>query len=301
MSARFLAVLNPVAGHGRCGKLAGPALERLRAAGIQFDVVETRHAGHGSELAWRAYQEGSRHFIAVGGDGTAYEIINGLFPAAQSGERPTLAFLPLGTGNSFLSDFTTNQDLDFATQALVEGRLRPCDVLRLTHKEGIIHSINVVSMGFAADAATVANRKFKRLGHLGYLFGVFTCLVRLDRRAFPLRIDEDPELDERRCLFVAFSNSKFTGRTMMIAPKADTSDGLIEYVHWGPIGRLALLRNLRTLYDGSHLTHPLASRREARHIEFHLDRPVDVMVDGEVLTLHCETLEVLPSALNVMV
>ncbi len=301
MSARFLAVLNPVAGHGRCGRLAGPALERLRGAGVQFEVVTTRHASHGSELARRAYQEGVRNFIAVGGDGTAFEIINGLFPEAQEGERPTLAFLPLGTGNSFLSDFTSDQDLEFATQALVAGRSRPCDVLRLTHKQGVIYSINLVSMGFAADAATVTNRQFKRLGHLGYLFGVFTCLVRLERRAFPLRIDQDPELDRRRCLFVAFSNSKFTGRTMMIAPKADTSDGLIEYVHWGPIGRIGLLRNLRTLYDGSHLAHPLASRREARHIEFQLEGPVDVMVDGEVLSAHCETLDVLPSALNVMV
>jgi YegS/Rv2252/BmrU family lipid kinase len=301
VSTRFLAVLNPVAGHGRCGKLAGPALERIRAAGIQFDVVATSHAGHGTELARRAYEDGVRHFIAVGGDGTAFEIVNGLFPGAQSGERPTLAFLPLGTGNSFLSDFTSDQNLDFATQALTEGRSRPCDVLRLTHKEGVIFSINLVSMGFAADAAMVANRKFKRLGHLGYLLGVFTCLVRLDRKAFPLRVDQDQELDRRRCLFVAFSNSKFTGRTMMVAPRADTSDGLIEYVHWGPIGRIGLLRNLRTLYDGSHLAHPLASRREARRIEFHLEAPVDVMVDGEVLTLCCETLEVLPSALNVMV
>jgi diacylglycerol kinase (ATP) len=299
----FFAVVNPVAGHGRCGKLAGPALEHLRAAGVKLEAVETLYAGQGSGLVREAYRSGYRRFLAVGGDGVAYEIVNGLFPGAEdaSGERPTLAMLPLGTGNSFLRDFATERAVEFATRALLEGRSRPCDVLRLKHRGGVIHYINLLSVGFAADAAAVTNRKFKRWGHLGYLIGVFTCLVRLDRRPFPHSLDGEPEIDRRRCLFLTFNNSKFTGRTMMIAPRADTGDGLIEYVRWGPIGRLGLLRNLHTLYDGSHLNHPLASRRAVRRVDFYLEGPVDVMVDGEVLTLHCQTIEVLPAALNVMV
>jgi len=72
-------------------------------------------------------------------------------------------------------------------------------------------------------------------------------------------------------------------------------------VRWGPIGRLGLIWNLSTLYDGSHLAHPLASRCPARTIDFELDAPVDLMVDGEVMTLDCERLDVLPGALRVMV
>ena len=71
---------------------------------------------------------------------------------------------------------------------------------------------------------------------------------------------------------------------MMIAPDAQVDDGLIEYVRWGPIGRLGLIRNLSTLYDGTHVNHPLAERQLARQIEFDLDGPIDVMVDGEVST-----------------
>ena len=72
----------------------------------------------------------------------------------------------------------------------------------------------------------------------------------------------------------------------MIAPDASTDDGLIEYVRWGPIGRLGLIRNLSTLYDGTHTQHPLAERQAVRRVEFQLDAPVDVMIDGEVLTLN---------------
>ncbi len=300
MNDRFLAIVNPAAGGGRVRKLMAPALDRLRAGGISVETVETSAPGQATALARDAYAHGYRKFIAVGGDGTSYEIINGLFPGAQGGETPTLAFLPLGTGNSFLRDFSEN-GVEFALEALLAGRSRPCDVLRLSHKGGTLHYINLLSMGFSADVATLRARRFSGWGELGYQLSIFLCLLRFRRRPFPLVVDGETNPDWRPCLFLTFSNSKFTGGTMMIAPQADVNDGLIEYVRWGPIGRLGLIRNLPTLYDGTHVNHPLAERRSARRVDFHLDAPVDVMVDGEVLTLHCQTLDVMPSALNVVV
>lgn len=303
MNARILAIVNPAAGGGRCGKLAGAALARLRAAGVEFDVAETSAAGQGAELAREACTKGYRRFLAVGGDGTSFEIVNGLFPrtgAGDQGERLTLAFLPLGTGNSFLKDFTSSA-ADDAAKILLAGRARSCDVVRLTHARGVLHYINLLTLGFAADVAALTNRRFKRLGELGYVLGVMACLARLDRRAFPVHVNGTQEVDARRCLFLAFSNTRFTGGKMMIAPQADPSDGLIEFVRWGPIGRLGLLRNLRTLFDGTHIRHPLASRTAARRIDFKLDGPVNVMVDGESLELECQRLEVLPGALDVLV
>ncbi|MBI4458777.1 MAG: diacylglycerol kinase family lipid kinase [Acidobacteria bacterium] len=300
MNERFFAVVNPAAGGGRCGKLAPAALQALRQQGLRLEIAETQFAGEGKKLARQAYSQGFRHFLAVGGDGTSYEIVNGLFPAAARGEPPTLAFLPLGTGNSFLRDFTRNGAQDTA-EALLARRHRPCDVLRLAHSEGTIYFLNLLSMGFTADVAALTNRRFKALGELGYLLGVLICLLRLNRRAFPLRVEWGGEMDRRRCLFLTFNNSKYTGGKMMIAPQADPADGWIEFVRWGPIGRLGLLRNLHRLYDGSHVNHPLAARQAVRRVDFDLDAPVDVMVDGEVLTLRCQTLDILPGALNVMV
>ncbi len=300
MTNGFLAIVNPAAGGGRCRKLVGPAVERLRSGGINIDVVETTARGHATELARDAYRNRRSKFISVGGDGTSFEVINGLFPEAQSGEKPTLAFLPLGTGNSFLRDFS-DRGADHSIEALLAGRSRPCDVLRLAHSSGVLYYTNLLSMGFSADVATMRARHFGGWGELGYQSSIFICLARFRRRAFPLKVDGEDKLDERPCLFLTFSNSKFTGGTMMIAPKAEIDDGLIEYVRWGPIGRIGLLRNLPTLYDGTHINHPLAERRAVKRIDFFLDGPVDVMIDGEVLTLHCSTLDVLPKALNIVV
>jgi diacylglycerol kinase (ATP) len=127
------------------------------------------------------------------------------------------------------------------------------------------------------------------------------CVVQLRRRSLALRCDDDQEWDERRALFLTFNNSKYTGGTMLIAPHADPTDGLIEFVRWGPIGRLGLLRTLPRLYDGSHIEHPLASRRAVRHVEFKAAAPVDIMVDGEVATLECRALDILPAAVDVYI
>ena len=298
MRERYIVIVNPAAGRGRCGRFAAAALDKLCAAGLDAEVQETRGPGEGITLARMAYAKGFRNFIAVGGDGTSFEVVNGLFPAAASEGRATLGFLPLGTGNSFLRDFTT-RGADYAIESILERRRRPCDVLRLNHAGGSLYFINTLNVGFAADVAVLTNRRLKRLGELGYLVGVLMCLARLRRRPFPLCADS--ERDARRCLFLAFSNSKYTGGKMMIAPNASIDSGKIEYVHWGPIGRFGLLRNLSRLFDGSHIRHPLASRRAAARIEFKIGEPVDVVVDGEVLTLEVQSIEVLPSALDVMV
>ena len=299
MGQTYLAIVNPAAGGGRSRKLLGPALERLRAGGIEVTVAETHAPGEATEIARAAYGRGVRHFIAVGGDGTSYEIVNGLYPQALGGERPTLGFLPLGTGNSFLRDFS-HEGVEYAIESLLAHRSRSCDVMRLRHRTGVIHYINLLSMGFAADVATLRARRFSAWGELGYVTSIFLTLSRFRRRPFPVRVEGAADFDSRRCLFLTFNNSKFTGGTMMIAPKAEIDDGLLEYVRWGPIGRLGLIRNLPGLYDGTHIEHPLAERKGVQRVEFNLDAPIDVMVDGEVLTLHCEELDVLPAALNVV-
>jgi len=296
----FIAIVNPAAGGGRSAQLAGAEINRLKDAGLSIDVIASTEPGHASELANEAYLQGYRRFLAVGGDGTAHEIINGIFSRAEAVEHVELGFLPLGTGNSFLRDFTKN-GAESSFEALKAGRKRSVDLLKLRHAGGTLYSFNLLSVGFTADVGAITNRMFKPFGHLGYLLGVFVKVVQLNRRPFKMRCDDDTEWDERRCLFLTFNNSKFTGGTMLIAPNADPSDGLIEYVRWGPIGRLGLIRMLPRLYDGTHIGHPLASRRAVKRVEFALNEAVDVMVDGEIVTVDCKELEILPGAMDVYI
>src|ERR1700692_1436736 len=103
---RFFAIVNPAAGGGRSAKLAGPALERLGKSGLEGDDVSTNAPGDAVNLARDAFARGYRRFLAVGGDGTGHEILNGIFGGATTSERAAadrvaMGFLPLGTGNFF--------------------------------------------------------------------------------------------------------------------------------------------------------------------------------------------------------
>jgi len=299
MTRPFLAIINPVAGFGRCGQLVTPALERLRAAGIEADTVETKRAGHATEIAREAYRSGYRKFIAVGGDGTSFEIVNGIFPDSLGGEIPTLGFLPLGTGNSFLRDFST-EGVEFALKAIIEKRERPCDVVRLSTGDGDVFFINILSLGFVADVCTLANRRFKRIGPAGYFLAVVLCMARFRQHVYGLKLNGATQFENHKTALLIFNNSKFTGGNMMLAPHADTSDGQIEIVRWSA-ARFDFLRNFPKVYDGSHITHPEIWHGPAKHVEFALDEPIDIMIDGEVMTVECRSLEVLPAALRVMV
>jgi len=203
---RFFAIVNPAAGGGRSAKLAGPALARLREKGLRVDVIASTGPGHAVQLAREAYDQGYRRFLAVGGDGTAHEILNGVFAGRTSVQRIALGFLPLGTGNSFLRDFAQD-GAGASMQALLENRKRNVDLIRLTHAGGEVYSFNLLSVGFTADVAALTNRLFKPFGHLGYLLGVFVRVLQLKRRSFALRCDDDQEWDERRSLFLTFNNS----------------------------------------------------------------------------------------------
>jgi diacylglycerol kinase (ATP) len=297
---RSLAIVNPAAGSGRCGKLAGPILERLRQSGIEVEAVFTGQAGEATQLARKAYAKGVRTFLAAGGDGTIYEIINGLFPLPSPDSRITLGFLPLGTGNSFLRDFT-DQGLDYAVRAITERRRRPCDLLRLVTREGDLYYINLLSVGFTAIAGELTNRRYKRYGEIGYLAAIFQTWLQLKYPVFPLRLNGNAEFNRQPCIYLTFSNSKYTGGKLMIAPFADTSDGQIELTRVGPLGRWDFVRTFPKIFSGKHMEHPLISRESANQIEFDLHEAVDVMIDGEVVRCHPLRIETLPAILEVIV
>lgn len=302
MTLPHLAVVNPAAGGGRCGKQFPAALDRLRDAGVAIDVVETTGPGEASALVRDAWLAGRRRFIGVGGDGTGYEIVNGLFPAAttaSAADRPSLGFLPLGTGNSFLRDFT-DRGVEDSLPAILEDRTRACDVIRLEYEGGELHYINLLSIGFVADVNGRRARKYKAWGELGYIFAVVAETFGLRPRPYPMRADGG-ELDSDAITFASFNNSKFTGGKMMMAPEADTADGRIAFVRVGPLGRISLLRTFPKIFKGTHVHHPAVSQSQVEAIEFDLDGPIDVMVDGEALQVRPRRLSVLPSALRVQV
>lgn len=297
-----LAIVNRAAGGGRCADLAPAALARLRGKGLTIDEVYTAGPGDASRIAREAYASGVRRFVAVGGDGTSYEIVNGLMPGlvgAAPQDRPCVGFLPLGTGNSFLRDFT-DRGAECAIEALTLGRTQPCDVVRLEHDAGELHYLNLLSLGFVADVAVTANQRFKRFGAAGYGMGVVVETASLSTRRIRMCLDGGP-LWEQEAVFVSFCNSRYTGGKMMMAPYADTADGKLDVILAAPMGRLALLRAFPRIFAGTHIHLPSITCSQASNVEFDLPEPIDLMIDGEVVRHRPIRLTVVPCAIEVCV
>jgi diacylglycerol kinase (ATP) len=296
-SERYFTVVNPAAGGGRCGERCDAALERLDVAGLSLEVRRTSGPGQATALARAAWAEGYRRFLCVGGDGTAFEVLNGLFPL-EGEERPRLGMLPLGTGNSFLRDF----HITSAEQALLRlggERTRRCDVIRAAHADGVLHYINLLSIGFSAEAGELTNRRYKAFGPAGYVVAVLRTAARLSYPSFPLRVDGG-DRDARPCILLSFSNSRYTAGTMMMAPHADPTDGLFDVIRIGQMPRLRFVAAFPSIFQGRHVERPEVEESRARVVDFELSGPVDVMVDGEVTQLQLERLELLPGAVEVI-
>lgn len=285
-------ILNPAAGGGRAGKAADSAVKRLGAMGFDVELLVTESPGHATELA---RETDAALVIAAGGDGTTFEVINGL---AGRANPPTLGILPLGTGNSFLRDFDITCT-DDAFAALSRKKSQPIDLVRIEHDDGQLHFVNLLSVGFTADAGHVTNQRYKALGVAGYVVATLQCLVTLSWPRFPYAMDGG-ELDSRDCTLLSFSNSQFTGGTMQMAPGADPSDGELDVIHIQPLGRRQFLAAFPKIFQGTHTQLDPIEHHRAKTVDFDLAEPADCMIDGEVLTLKLQRLVVEPAALELM-
>ena len=288
--ARLLVIVNGAAGGGRAARRLEPLLPAFGSAACE--VVHTTGPGHATVLAREAGERDG--VVAVGGDGTVHEVVQGLMQCAR---RPALGIVPLGTGNSFVRDLGL-RDPGAAVAAIAGGGTRPIDVLEVEHGDGVRYSLNLVSVGFAADAGERTNRKYKRLGAAGYVCAVLETLVGLRTHALPFGLDGAP-LDDRPFVLLSFCNSTSTGGDMQMAPAADPGDGLVDVVRIGPMGRRRFLSSFPRIFRGTHGEMPEVSFARARAVAFAPVGPVSVMIDGETLPLALRSLVVRPAALRV--
>jgi diacylglycerol kinase (ATP) len=304
VASPWLAILNPRARRGAAARLARPHLDALRDRGVAIELRTTGQPREAVLIARDGYAEGYRRFLSVGGDGTAFEVINGFLPAAlDEGADAGLAVLPAGTGNSFARHFATTgrEDPASVVEAITRDTPRRCDVLRLQYAGGDHFALGTVAVGFPPQVSALVNGRLKLFGVLGYTLGVLVELLRL--RPYESDLTFDANGGRRsvrgRLLFAAIQNVVWVGGNMKMAPGARTDDGLADLVVVDAASRFRVARLFPRIFDGSHLTVPEVHVHRCARVAFHTPDRRPVMLDGEVLELAPRVLDVLPGAIPV--
>jgi diacylglycerol kinase (ATP) len=265
-----LVIVNPAAGGGRAGR----AVDWLAARGAEVRI--TSRPGEAEELAAHAGDRG--RVIAVGGDGTVQEVVNGLLATSSPS---VLGLVPVGTGNDLARSLGVPLKLDAAWEAAAAGETRPLDVARATNGAGRVRWFaSAGGIGFDAQvAAAMAQRRGWQASRAGYLLTTLAELRRFSNCEVKLTIDD--ATFEGPVLFIAAANGAYYGGGMRIAPDACVDDGRLDVCVVGDISRLTALRQLPNLYRGTHVRHPAVTMHQGVRLRIEGVPETRIHLDGE--------------------
>ena len=270
---------------GRAHELA-PRIQAV-LGDTEARLLETREAGHAERLAAAAADLGHDRVIAVGGDGTAQEVLNGLMSAGvgPDGGLPAFGLVPGGSGNDLARSLGLPlTPMEALTVALGE-HTRPLDLGRASHDGEVRYFSAAGGTGFDAQVAFTMSGKRSRWqrGRAGYFLSTLNELRRYKNRSLNLRLatDTGARQVDGRFLFVAFANGPYYGGGMQICPDASVSDGYLDLCLVGDIGRLGALRELPGIYKAAHVDHPLVEIVRVRELRIEGEPQTRVHLDGE--------------------
>jgi YegS/Rv2252/BmrU family lipid kinase len=301
-AARWFAVLNPVSGGGRARRHREDIEAALRDHGVDHALHVSEHAGHAIALAREGARAGYRRFIAVGGDGTLNELLNGVLGAGVAfSEPPVFALVPVGRGDDWARTFRIPRPAGEAAALIGRGRtvLQDIGVAAFEHAgpDSKRHFINVAGAGF--DAYVVAQTQALRLGPLTYLAGLLRGFMTFRAPQMKVTVASDTRQEP---LFLAFAAiGRYCGGGMHVAPGASPDDGLFDVVTVGAVGKAELLMNLRRLFDGTLPEYHKVSVVRAASVRVESEPPAQVQADGELLGSTPVSFSVLPRAVRVIV
>jgi len=297
-------IVNPLSRCGTTGRIWQEVEKQVRGWGWEYQWAFTKGPGHGTCLATSALEEGYRLVVAVGGDGTLHEVINGFFREGRAIRADTvLGVLPSGTGTDFAKTLGLPLLMEKAAQKLLHGNPHPVDLGWITYQDfqGRRNRrlfANIAEGGLGGEVVRRLNSRRKRGGTIPFLTGAIRSLF--SYRAQPVRIQIDEQIERKiEALFVIVANGRFYGGGMKIAPQAEPADGLFDVVLIRDLSAFKVLRNIYRIYTGSHLKLPEVEVFRGKKVALESEGEFLLEADGELLGKAPAEFEICPHAVLV--
>lgn len=282
----WLAIVNPASANGRTGKKWPQICELLSENGVELDYILTTYPGQATLLTRQALRD-YQQIIAVGGDGTLNEVVNGFFEEKHPlNPEASLAILSHGTGGDFLRSLKLTKEISSFLDVLNRKRIIPIDCGHVQYVDSLgalreRYFLNVSDVGLGGETVARVNRHSKFWGgNLSFLIGSLVSIFTYRNKKMKCIIDEEIIVNDRiNSIMVA--NGRFIGGGMMIAPWANLSDGLFDIIILGDFAPLELIYHLPKIYQGKHLKVLGVSIYCGKEVTVLSDPPGLLDLDGE--------------------
>jgi len=302
---KYKVIANPVAGRGTAKKAIPKVQQILKNYGLNFDIVLTEHPWHAADLSREAADEGYDVVVAMGGDGTVNEVLNGLIEArTKSHSRPTLGVLCAGSGNDFAYGIGIPRDLKGECTVLARGQKRIIDIGKIISGTSPHPRYfgNGIGIGFDAVVNFEALKMKKLHGFISYAVAAFKVLF-LYSKAPTVRMEYNGETITQPSLMISVMNGQRMGGGFKMAPNAKPDDGQFDLCIAGTANRARILGLIFQFLRGTQAGKKPIKTDRAPHIRVTAEKDVlPAQVDGEIFSMENHMLDItlLPGELEVI-
>ena len=293
---KYYLLVNPKGGHKKGLEIYEKVKHVFTNADTNVTVLHTEYAGHAFDFANTLDFVGYDGLCAIGGDGTMYELINGMLKRDDNHKIP-IGLITGGTGNSFMYDVDCLDPID-AAKRIVQHNLRPLDIAKVNANGELFYSFNIIGWGLATDAGKLAE-KLRWLGGVRYdVASIIEVLKGKDRIA---TLTLEKEVIKENFIFIIGCNTIHTGKAMKMAPLAQLNDGKIDLIIVRKTSRINLLKLFPKLFSGDHIKSPLVEYRQVKNFSISLEETNDLTIDGEIIGSTPLYVQMIPKMVNVLV
>ncbi len=303
---RVAVIVNPRSADGQTGRNWPTIQSKLSRVWSEIGVMQTESPGHAIGLSGEAVRSGYNTIIAVGGDGTLNETVNGILAQGATDSIVTLGLIPQGTGSDFRRTVKLPLDEDEAVQIIERGETALFDAMHVVYRdtrgdEGIRYAINVASFGMGGAVAERANRSSKPFGgRMAFLTATALTGLSFSGNSVSIQAD-DGDWQDVRVTNVAVGNGQYHGAGMHVCPRAVPNDGLLDVTIIEKLSLLEMALNIRILFNGQIYNHPRIHHNRVKKLVARSDDSVQIEIDGEPLGRLPIEITVIPTALRMFI